>query len=368
MKRHAFVVFVSMGSLLALKLGYGEEQATVSERLIPTTRPAVKEVHAKCPEAKKDCTTCHKRAVTSRWASDRLVPEMAECAVCHPAAKGANALSPFTNDCRVCHGAVKRGEKPVRGAYPRPNIRFSHKAHQKTPCGRCHPKAASAQPIASGPDVVGMKACFDCHRNSQCRRCHLVNVDGRMFTDFAGQKLVPPDWLRGPSHGVEWAGTHARQAGSDSRYCAACHQDRFCRDCHTGSRRPRNVHPGDWLTSHGVSTRLDSPSCKGCHRKQSFCITCHRRSGVAPDSPPKSRPVGGRSRYHDGMENNTLMRRAKRDITTCVSCHSESSCVACHIQYKPHPANFSRKCKALAARNRRACAKCHRNNPARFCK
>jgi hypothetical protein len=369
MNRYALTGFVALVSLSALTLGYGAGPGPLSQVLIPPTKPLVRHVHTACPEVKKDCTTCHKRALTSAWASDRLVPEMAVCAPCHKAAEGANALSSMREGCRACHLVTKAAEKPVRGDYPRPNIRFSHKAHQKSAkCGRCHPKAARYEPISNRLDVVGMRSCLACHENSPCRTCHIVRSDGRMYTDYGGHKLKPPYWLRGESHGVGWAGTHATQAGRDSRYCAACHEEAYCRECHAGARRPRNVHPGDWLSSHGVSTRLDNPNCKGCHRKQSFCLTCHRRSGVAPDSPPKTRPTGGRERYHQGMETTPLMRRAKRDITTCVSCHSESWCVTCHIQQNPHPPDFSRKCRGLAARNRRACAKCHTNNPARFCR
>lgn len=369
MKRYAIIGLSSLMSLLALRLGEGEERVPVSDILIPRIRPEVSTVHQKCPAAERGCVTCHQNALTSRWASDRLVPTMEACEACHPAARNASPVSELTPACATCHGPRKPGEKPVRGEYPRPNIRFSHNAHRhQATCARCHPGAAAGQPVTPRPDVVGMKECFECHRESACRTCHLTTADGRMYTDYGDERLTPPDWLRGPSHGVEWAGTHARAAGADSKYCASCHQDRFCRDCHTGKRRPRNIHPGDWLNNHGVTSRLDSPSCKGCHRKQSFCLGCHRRSGVAPDSPPGSRLQGGRHPYHQGMDTPVLMRRAKRDVTTCVSCHNERSCVSCHIRYNPHPANFTRKCRALAAKNRRTCAKCHTNNPARFCK
>lgn len=369
MKRLNFALML-LAAVIAGRLGFGTEAGrSVSAVLLPPSRPAVVDAHARCPAAKKDCLRCHPSAATSRWASDRLAPVMATCAECHAAAEGATPLSPFTEACRTCHQKVKPGEHPVQGRYPRPNIRFSHKAHKKSvPCKTCHPEAAAHKPSGSGYDVVGMKRCLGCHQRAACRTCHITRKDGTLITDYGGRKLYPPTWLKGPSHGVGWAGNHAATAGADSAYCASCHQETYCQSCHTGKRRPRNIHPGDWLTSHGVSTRLDNPRCKGCHRKQSFCLTCHRRSGVAQDSPPKARAAEGLGQYHQGMETRQLMRRARRNITSCVSCHNESSCITCHARFNPHPPDFTRKCRGLAARNRRACAKCHTNDVTRFCR
>ncbi len=370
MMRRAYIGVIAAAILVAGRWGFGEGHDPVSAVLLPPPSPAVRDTHAKCPAARKDCLTCHPRAATSRWASDRLVPYMERCAECHDAARGATPVSPFTDACRACHRTVKAGKKPTPGRYPRPNIRFSHKAHQKPPCGTCHPRSASHQPTKKGVgmDVVGMKQCLSCHPKTSCRSCHITRKDGTLLTDYRAGKLTPPTWLKGPSHGPGWAGTHAVRAGADSDYCASCHREVFCQECHTGKRRPRDIHPGDWLTSHGVSTRIDNPRCKGCHRKQTFCLTCHRRSGVAPDSPPRARPDQGHGQYHRGMETRSLMRRAKRNITACVSCHNESSCLSCHTLFNPHPPDFRRRCKALAARNRQACAKCHNNDPARFCR
>jgi hypothetical protein len=57
-----------------------------------------------------------------------------------------------------------------------------------------------------------------------------------------------------------------------------------------------------------------------------------------------------------------------RNIRTCVSCHREESCLACHSTdpargpvFSPHGPNFgaTARCRFLAARNRRSCLKCH---------
>ncbi len=340
----------------------------LSPSIFPNPKRSPTGAHEKCPETKKNCVTCHHKAPSSKWSSDRLVPDMEVCAPCHPAAKNAGPLSVPTEECKACHQSITPKNLPVRNDYPRANIRFSHKAHQQTPCTSCHLGAAVGAPPSVSLDVPDMKSCFQCHSSSPCRTCHLTEKDGKMITDFGKGELIPPAWLKGKSHGVQWTGTHAKQAGKDSAYCASCHRESFCTDCHSGARRPRTVHPGDWMTSHGVSTRIDNPRCTGCHREQSFCLSCHRRSGVAPDSPPKSKPPGSISRYHKNMDNRTLMRRAKQDIVSCVSCHSESSCITCHVRYNPHPKDFAKRCKPLAVRNKTSCAKCHTNDVSRFCK
>ncbi len=361
--RRNFTIFTAAAVVLSVGIVWGDELKRIGSALLPESSPVVYGAHERCPAQRKGCVTCHPKAVTSRWASERLIPPMETCAGCHQSARNVTIATPVSTDCRSCHTKVGKGERPIRGNYPRPNIRFSHAAHRAdVPCGTCH----------SQENLPTMRQCYDCHRrgkgSTECRACHLVQPDGRMVTDFGGRRLTPPSWLKGPTHGVEWVGRHASQAGADSAFCGGCHRESFCRDCHSGRLRPRNVHPGDWITSHGVSTRLDNPRCRGCHRKQSFCLTCHRRSGVAPDSPSKSKPFGVSGRYHRGMENRQLMRRAKYDITSCVACHSESSCISCHRSQNPHPPNFSRKCKPLAIRNQRACAKCHRGDALKRCK
>ena len=346
-------------------------QQTISPVLLPAAAPVVRDAHGAHPPGKPSCATCHPKAAASGWASDRLAPTMTECEACHPAAAGATARSEVTDACRRCHMAFGADGAPLPGAAPRPNVRFSHRAHARAACADCHPAAASGRRAEGGRDVAGMKTCFPCHERKSralaaCRTCHLAHPDGRMITQIGGELLTPPDWLRGETHGADWKGSHAAVAGADSELCAQCHQEGWCRRCHGGSIRPRDVHPGDWLAAHGVSTRLDNPRCRSCHRSQSFCVGCHRRAGVAPDSPVNARPQGV-ERFHRGAAPEQICRRARTDIEACVSCHSESSCVSCHATINPHPAGFSHRCKPLARRNQRACVKCHSDSVWRRC-
>ncbi|MBN2716199.1 MAG: hypothetical protein JXX14_10120 [Deltaproteobacteria bacterium] len=265
-----------------------------------------------------------------------------------------------------CMAWVAAGNTKIKGARAL-GIRFNHDVHQTQPCQSCHPKDTAGR-----LDDMAMKDCYPCHQKqkrtlSACRTCHLVYPDGRMKTRIRDLVLIPPDWLKGPTHGMDWTGNHARIAGSDSRFCANCHRETDCSDCHAGRRRQKNIHPADWLNAHGQNATMDNPRCMGCHRSQSACLSCHRRAGVAPDSPGNRR--GARpARYHGNASPEKICRRARTNIAACASCHSEQSCTTCHTAINPHPVGFSRRCRTLAQKNRRACAKCHTDDVAQRCK
>jgi len=369
--RGATLAVAAVTAFAGAVLGWSAGRAGPSMALLPAPRPSVAPVHHLHRPGAPECAACHPRAAESRWASDLLAPTMERCASCHADARDAGPGAPVTDRCRACHLGLPEGARPVRGDHPRPNVRFPHRSHWAVGCAACHPAASRAAPAGAVRDVPTMEVCHGCHEredraSTECRTCHLVHGDGRMVTEIRGERLLPPAWLEGETHGEGWVGDHARRAGADSKRCAACHRETFCQGCHTGRLRPRNVHPGDWMSSHGVSTRMDSPRCRGCHRGQSFCITCHRRAGVAPDSPVAAgRGVGGR--YHGDLPVERLCKRARYDIAACASCHSEGSCISCHAAIDPHPAGWRRRCKPLAQRNHRACAKCHEGEIWRRC-
>jgi hypothetical protein len=245
-------------------------------------------------------------------------------------------------------------------------VRFSHASHRDVACVHCHDSAR--KPV---DDTYDMKSCYRCHQNESrhltaCRVCHEVIADGRPGVLESGQTLLPPNWLKGPTHDARWANRHARIAGSDSPFCGNCHQNRFCVECHAGATRSRSIHPGDWMGMHGVQAGMNTPRCTSCHRTQTFCITCHRRSGAAPDAPIARRTR--RTSVHGQQTPAQICQRARRNITACASCHSEASCVTCHARISPHPAGWRRRCGALAASNPGACAKCHPGSPQERCR
>ena len=68
-----------------------------------------------------------------------------------------------------------------------------------------------------------------------------------------------------------------------------------------------------------------------------------------------------------GIGPNLHAREARRNITSCASCHREEDCTTCHTaepglgNISPHGSGWrgSARCRALDRENRRMCLRCH---------
>jgi hypothetical protein len=368
--------------------------------------------HARHLKLGARCETCHVTAPSSTSANDDLIPAEAACRACHeidrarpdkPTPAGAPAAR-----CDACHlvdgapgaaGWMPRPGYPAppRARLPNPNLKFNHQLHvgRGVGCEACHANVAM-EGMATRLDLPKMSLCLACHdgkqSTSRCGACHLTEPDGRLRTNLASAAtaaaggtgpLEPSGVLRGfDAHDLTFARDHA-QAGKDEGYCLTCHKRSECVDCHGGTVRPFDIHPSDYVSLHGNDARRNTPDCSSCHRTQTFCIGCHQRTGVAAD------PSGGvpgavvRNPFGTGTQLKSFhppgwvnagggasghSEAAHRNIRTCVSCHREESCLACHstdptrgMSVSPHGPGFSgtSRCRALSSRNRRVCLKCH---------
>jgi hypothetical protein len=360
------------------------------------------------------CTTCHDTARTSQNAGDSLLPPPTRCDGCH----GTNHrnLSTVSTDeprplgqCSYCHTGYdpKRPAVVERVLLPKPNLRFNHQKHvvgAKMPCARCHGRVEELG-LATRDQLPRMRECVTCHvlggndtssgkvslgspakprPSGACPTCHLTERSGLLVTSFSSGKMLPPPWLNDAGHDSDFIRRHKQVAGDDSRFCANCHQERFCTGCHDGNVRPRQIHPNDFLSQHAMAARQNNPRCTSCHQQQSFCLTCHQRSGVAMSGPvgnfanrgrfhpPKSIWTdGSRSPAHHSWE-------AERNLNACVSCHQERDCAMCHATravggrgrvpgvsgqgVNPHPVGFLSRCQEALRQNARPCFVCHEPN------
>jgi hypothetical protein len=369
--------------------------------------------HARHLKLGARCDTCHVAAATSTSANDDLIPTEAACRSCHvidraQPAKAVPAGAPAAR-CDACHiaddapGSVgwmpSAGHpEPPRVRLANPNLKFNHRLHvgRGVGCELCHGNVAM-EGTATRLDLPKMSLCLGCHDGKQstnrCSACHLTEPDGRLRTNLATAAtaaaggtgpLVPSGVLRGfDAHGLTFARDHA-QAGRDEGYCLSCHKRSECVDCHGGTVRPFDIHPSDYVSLHGNDARRNTPDCSSCHRAQSFCIGCHQRAGVAADpsgglpGTPARNPFGTGTQlksFHppgwvnpNGGGTSGHSEASRRNIRTCVSCHREESCLACHstdptrsMSVSPHGPGFAgtSRCRALSSRNRRACLKCH---------
>jgi len=354
------------------------------------------------------CTTCHPAAKTSRSTSQKIGWSSGSCDKCHGtnhASIGAplsSVLDSGTPDsstpdsessdssstsCGVCHEGYKPedGAMVKRAVLPKPRLHFNHKAHavRNIGCGQCH-GAVQRVGKASELGLPRMRACMSCHglpdgsrgdAKQGCETCHLTESSGRIRTKYPNGQLRPPRWLGGAEHGADFVNSHRSVAASNSRFCARCHTEDSCAKCHDNRVRPRNVHPNDHLSMHGLAAKQSAQKCNSCHQAESFCKTCHMRSGVTASGPGWSRINRGRvhpppqvfvsapvtSKHHSA--------EARRNLVSCVGCHVERDCTSCHatrggrgMGVNPHPAGFSSRCRAALSRNARPCLVCHQAN------
>lgn len=371
-----------------------KESPVPSDEIFPPQSITVRFNHKKhVKDLQLSCKSCHTAAYTSAASTDSLLPKPQDsCDSCHDVnhADLTNVVAGTEENgqCNFCHIGEDAGKdgKVARLVLPAPNLKFNHQKHlaKNIDCGNCHGNVAELE-LATREQLPRMAGCFNCHAiggpgegeaKGTCTTCHLTDMNGKLQNDFATGQLLPPDWLHMSGHTPDWIERHKTVAANDSQFCASCHREEDCADCHDGKVRNRQVHPNDWITMHATSARLDNPRCTSCHQLTSFCADCHRRVGVARDGPPGNRPEG--ARFHPAPETWTYAPRsafhhaweAQRNLNACVSCHSERDCATCHATrgvlgggggVNPHPTNFSASCSTALSRNPRPCLVCHEN-------
>jgi hypothetical protein len=353
--------------------------------LYPPQHIALHFDHARHAKLGTGCVYCHDAATKSRVVGDRLLPPPTRCDACH----GSNHRQPEHVEpgvgaaaaCTYCHVARSDASPDdfERTVMPPANLRFDHAAHTSRGmlCSQCHAGVERAA-LATTNSLPRMKSCTTCHAaggvaKDGCDVCHLTTVGGRLKTRFSSGSLLPGSFMSDAEHGPDWTFRHKVVAGANSALCATCHSEEECMDCHDGRVRPRQVHPNDWLSMHPIAARQDEQSCESCHRASSFCITCHQRAGVAMSGPAGN--AATRGRFHPPRSVWTDPPRtashhaweAERNITACVSCHTERDCATCHATaarggqggLSPHPAGFSASCRNAFTKNPRPCLFCH---------
>jgi len=360
-----------------------------------------------------DCATCHENAENSLVSTDLLVPVGFEgeelCSNCHSVEDGVKGDPP--SGCVTCHSknykpvfptgadpndTTKAKNRPAMVRIPTPNLKMNHKIHLEKgiDCAACHSDMTQIQVGTRENALPTMGTCMACRDGkkapSECRTCHLVRPDGRMVTHFRQGVLKPSGRYRDDAHNDHFLKTHAMSARGDEAYCANCHRESFCLDCHNGVSRPLTIHPNNWLLTHPISARRNDPDCRSCHRTQSFCMDCHKRMSVVPVAEFKTggskqgfnvsrfgkfHPAGWVSGVNgegakDGIPRgpNHHAFQAQRNMRACSACHSERTCTQCHatknfgsLGINPHPPAFggTAKCSSLSRTNLRMCMKCH---------
>ena len=369
----ALVLVLGAAALWAAKAGPGELLSHASLGI---------EAHHETHVVQKSigCTACHEQAHTSSSSRDLLLPSSDACLACHPE---ATCTGPVKEACRSCHSGKPRSILSARFEHAKKAvIRFDHEKHtpwMKGGCTACH-ALDPAKPDARNPLLPSMQACIGCHPHDKafasdvCMPCHTKTKKGTLDLAPGGKVLTPPAWMHGADHDGVWVLTHAPAAATRPGLCAACHTDQDCASCHAGKVKPESIHPGDWLSFHPVSAGLGELRCSACHSYQAFCVTCHRKAGVAWDSPSALGVPAGDVFHPQGWYSlggpSKHAVQARKNLSSCVSCHTENDCITCHsssstFSVSPHPPQglWLDKCRVLAKKNPTSCLKCHPSVP-----
>jgi hypothetical protein len=373
-----------------------------SATIFPPQNITLRFNHARHTSMGVQCTTCHAAVMTSDSAQDSLIPAAKTCDGCHGSDHSEpSAVLPGSTPrgaCNFCH----LGYSPTDGNrvapldIPRPNLHFTHKKHLANgiACAQCHGNVARLE-LATRDQLPRMAGCLGCHQStssagahaakSECTTCHLRELGegpghppqetlqssgGRIRTVFATGTLKPPQWFHDAEHTPDWIMRHRQVAAADSSFCANCHTENYCTDCHDGRVRPRNIHPADYISMHPIEARMGTEKCTACHQEQSFCLTCHMRLGITMSGPPGVREAGRfhppKAMWSDGpTQIGSHGFEAERNLNACVSCHTERDCVTCHGGlgvgggFNPHRADFQSTCSTQFRRNPRPCLVCH---------
>jgi len=210
-------------------------------------------------DQKLTCETCHKGLDEMTIATDKSIPEMAQCMTCHDGAQAQNA-------CETCH---------TNFATLRP------KEHNRTNFVKEHKLYARMQDAS----------CASCHTQESCQDCH-VNA-GLVQTTPGGADMVSP---RSP-----------RLTANDRGQGMAL----------------TRVHDLNFRFTHGIAASSKITECASCHDSKDFCSTCHAAGGnvnqleFRPQSHQRVRfvtiGVGSGGGLHAYL--------ARRDIESCMSCH-----------------------------------------------
>jgi hypothetical protein len=164
---------------------------------------------------------------------------------------------------------------------------------------------------------------------------------------------------RPASHGADFSEQHGPVADARPETCSGCHVRPQCLDCH----RPNpadptpGYHPAGFLGRHPAAAYSRETSCSDCHSTGQFCAGCHVNAGLSAKAPLDAG-------YHDAKRSFILGhgQAARQSLESCVACHAERDCLACHSalggrRFNPHGPGFDPA--TLQRKNSQACTACH---------
>jgi hypothetical protein len=363
------------------------------------------------------CVSCHSAEGASWMQVTR--GELDRCFDCH-GVKQSHFEAP-DSACATCHRSLPEAPDLSReriAAFPEPS---SHKqdgfaagghgklaqgvggaghggvaascatCHAREFCTQCHvnaPETPTIQALGSDPRSLAIVArleaptthadggfqsrhghvsrkasgtCATCHTQESCASCHRATptLVASMPHASAARGAGAEIHRRKPeTHGEDFAQRHGALASAAPSSCAACHARSDCLECHRPNAAGANTyHQAGFLSRHPSAAYNRQSDCSECHNPASFCTTCHAQAGLSSSQgllQGKYHDVGGAFLLSHGAA-------ARRGLESCVTCHSERDCLACHSaqtrRFDPHGPGFD--ADRLRRKNPQTCAACH---------
>jgi hypothetical protein len=277
-------------------------------------------------QGNQSCAVCHARDF---------------CTQCHVNAPELRAIQALAPDRRSLALKAEIGAPASHGATGFQTRHGKSARRELSRCSFCHAQAS----------------CVNCHRTRPAFVAALPD-SGPGRAQGAQTVAKRPD-----SHFADFADRHGASAGARSTTCSSCHARAECLECHRPATGNGEYHPPGFLTRHPTWAFQRQTECASCHNQNAFCVACHQQAGMTSSGSLR----GG---YHDANPAFLLNHgtAARQNIESCVTCHAERDCLACHSaqsgrRFNPHGPGFD--AAALARRNPQTCSACHgRNIPA----
>lgn len=271
------------------------------------------------------------------------------CETCHAGIYSGDESRLVSVEPTLCEGCHNGQALPVvewQGWEPEDSdLKFRHDTHPELGCATCH-----------GIEGAGGDMAVGSARAETCLPCH-----GEGATEHLAVGENPCTYCHydpAPGHTPDFRTQHGTAAAADQPNCSSCHQEDFCVACHDGPvAKEFEYHPANYVTRHGAESWSSVMECAECHSTEVFCRDCHASQGVAQDG----RANGG---YHDGVANWLQQHgvAARQGMESCVSCHQQTECLACHSaksgwRINPHGPDFDPD--MASDRSTQNCAICH---------
>jgi hypothetical protein len=339
------------------------------------------------------------------------------CSGCHQGIADGDVADfyPDPLQCAGCHDGREEERVGWIGPSERTtNVIFDHREHaaqliaagdSAQSCEACHSGPAGRMSVDEVEEVETCWSCHDHERDSHyetaetftCDPCH-VPLARSGFDRSRIEALPVPAEHEGPDFLLD---RHGDEVEQDPTRCSTCHTSDRCASCHVVADReeitqippappgmtqpvwdaeypvPASHEPRDWSTDHAV-TASGQGECATCHTSND-CLSCHVARvpeviALFPDREAVAAPGAGlEERAPETHESLFFMAAhsslAAADAGTCATCHTESSCVACHdgpANGGYHPPNFVARHSADAFARAEECATCH--STAAFCR